>query len=119
MAVTTMRAHNEPATLPFFARLQRAFYVEGRDITDPDVYADLLKGYAVDADVFLDAMLSERAKQAAWQDFTTARRIGITSFPTLLVTDGVRLRLITNGYQPADRLRSIIASALEGFTPAS
>ena len=36
-AVVTVRNLNEKATLPFFARLQRAFYAERVDITDPSV----------------------------------------------------------------------------------
>ncbi len=48
----------------------------------------------------------EAAKQETWRDFATAQRAGITSFPTLIagVGDGAAYALVTQGYQPVDRL---------------
>jgi putative protein-disulfide isomerase len=117
MAIATMRELNEPATLSFLGRLQRAFYAENRDITDPDIYGDLVAGYAVDSASFVERMGSETAKQAAWLDFATARKVGVTQFPSLFVTDGHRTRLITNGYQSAERLTPIVDSALLTWAP--
>ena len=45
IAVTQMRERNEPATLDYFSNVQRAFYAEGKDVTDFDVLTDLAVPY--------------------------------------------------------------------------
>ncbi len=100
MAVVTMRALAPQQTLLFFNRLQRAFYGEAIDITDPSVYGDLLAGFDVDPASFLDRFTTEEIRAAAWRDFSTARSLGISGFPTLLLHDGP-YRRIAAGYRPA------------------
>ena len=117
MAVVTMRALNEPMTLPFFVRLQRAFYAEAVDVTDPDAYPALIEGFEVgDTAVFLETMTGESARAAAWGDFEQSRSMRITGFPTLAIAVNGRLRLLTYGYRPIDALRPIVVSALETRT---
>jgi putative protein-disulfide isomerase len=113
MAVVTMRALHESRTLPFFERIQRAFYAEAVDVTDPDAYPSLLDSFAdVDAPAILEAMTGESARTAAWNDFATSRSIGVTGFPTLALALNGRLRLLTYGYRPVGALRPILSSAL-------
>jgi hypothetical protein len=47
---------------------------------------------------------ADLARQQAWQEFTIARRWGITGFPALLVRDGTELALVTKGCGPAEPL---------------
>lgn len=112
MAVTTMRAVDPAGTLSFFVRLQRAFYAEAIDVTDPDVYPAIAAEFGIDGASFVKQMLTEDAKAAAWADFARARDIGISGFPALLVRVGSRYRLITYGYKPVSMLRPIVQSAL-------
>jgi putative protein-disulfide isomerase len=104
VAVVTMRELNEDETLRFHSRLQRAFYSEGIDITDPAVYPALLDGFDVDPDRFMELFASAETKKAAWRDFTEARSLGASGFPTLLVRDGNEYGIVTRGYVDSDRL---------------
>lgn len=112
VAVVAMRELNEKLTLPWFTRLQRAFYAEAVDVTDPAAYPALLDGFDVDRDRFLEALGSEAMQKAAWRDFSTARAWGIHGFPTLLFRDGDERLVITRGWQPADRLIPALATWL-------
>ena len=98
IAVVTMRHLDPTATFGFFTRLQRAFYAENVDITDPVVYPDLLDGFVVDRGSFLTALASPEMKQAAWQDFEMARRLSVTGFPSLLLRLGEEHLVVTRGY---------------------
>ncbi len=111
VAVVTMRDLHESGTLGYFTDIQRAFYAEGRDVTDFDVLADLVTAYPVDQKVFRSRLESQAAKQSAWADFGRARNWGISGFPALVgELTGDRLALLARGWTRADVIRSRIAS---------
>jgi putative protein-disulfide isomerase len=101
-AVVTMRELRKELELPYFERLQRAFYAENRDITDADVLADLAGEFNVPRATFLAAFASEAMKTETASDFMVAQRIGATGFPTLIAGTGDERgwTLITEGYRP-------------------
>jgi putative protein-disulfide isomerase len=111
-AVVTMRTMAPDETLGFFTRLQRAFYAERVDVTDPDVYAGLLEGFPVDVDAFVTSLGSAEMKAAAEGDFQEAQWLGVTGFPTLLLRDGASTVPLSLGYAPfesvAERLNGLI-----------
>jgi putative protein-disulfide isomerase len=85
-------------------RLQRAFYAEGVDVTDPDVYPSLLDGFEVDRGRFMKLLTSPEMKEKTWQDFAEARRLGVTGFPALLLDEGDRIVAASPGYVPVETL---------------
>jgi putative protein-disulfide isomerase len=112
IAVVTMRQLDESQTLPFHSRLQRAFYAEGIDITDPAAYPDLIAGFEVDADKFTQLLASDDSRTRAWADFAEARSLGVAGFPTLLVRDGQEWTIATRGYVPAANLLPALSNYL-------
>ena len=99
-AIVTMRALAPEAELDWFKRLQRAFYAEGIDITDPAVYPDLVAEFPVDSAAFMGALEVEDSRIAAWEDFEEARVLQANGFPTLLLRTGNDLATVTRGYMP-------------------
>jgi putative protein-disulfide isomerase len=110
-AVVVMRQRNPDAVLPFFERLQQAFYAEGVDITNPAVYPDLLAGFDVESEEFHAALISEPAIEATYTDFGRARGLGASGFPTLFLRAGDEIFLVSRGYAQAD----VLAQALTAF----
>lgn len=106
IAVTAMRSHDETLALTFFSDIQRAFFANGVDITDPSEYRPLLTGYPVDTAGFLDYLVGDEGKQAAWRDFEEARSLGITAFPALFLKLGDELALVTRGWLPFEQLET-------------
>ncbi len=113
-AVVTMRALLPERELALYERLQRAFYAENVDVTDPEQWRPLLEGFDVNPDAFITQAASEQAKQAAWADFAQARQWGISGFPALLVRDGDDLVLVAKGWTPTEPLLEGIAEWLQG-----
>lgn len=112
IAVVAMRELNEPQTLRFHSRLQRAFYAEGIDITDPTVYPGLITDFDVDAEKFTELFASDEMKKRAWDDFSESRSLGVAGFPTLLVREGEEWAVLTRGYAPADKLLPALSDYL-------
>ena len=123
MAVVTAREMAPELALDVYERLQRAFYAETTDITDPGEYQALIEPFAIDTDAFLGAFGSETARWKAWEDFEEARGLGITGFPALLLRTDGDLALVTRGWAPIERLapaieaylRDQLGSAAEGL----
>ena len=105
----------ETEPIAFLHRLQAAFYAENCAVTDAQVLADIAAQSGFDRETFLQAFRGEEAKQETWHDFASAQRAGITGFPTLIagVGEGAPYALVTQGYQPSDRLIPLLARWLE------
>ena len=110
-AVVTMRSVSPNDTLRFLGTVQRAFYAERVDVTDPVVYRDLVADYPVDPDAFVAAVTSPEMVAAAEQDFMEAQWLGVTGFPTLLLRDGATTVPLSLGYAPFER----VAERLNGL----
>ncbi len=116
-AVVTMREMAPDETLRFFTRLQRAFYAERVDVTDPNAYPDLLVGFPVDADEFGANLGSAEMRGAAEKDFQEAQWLGVTGFPTLLLRDGPSTVPLSLGYAPFERVAQRLNALLEKSYP--
>jgi putative protein-disulfide isomerase len=113
-AVATMRQMQPDQTLTFFTRLQRAFYAEAVDVTSPDVYPDLIAEYPVDSDEFMKRLEADDSKQAAWSDFSEARRLGVSGFPALLLRLDDEYLVVARGYMPWEQLEPALSTWLRG-----
>ena len=102
--------------LSYLHLVHQAFYAQNRDITDEEVLGDVAVEAGVQRQEFLNAFRSDDAKQEIWTDFAIAHRAGIRGFPTLLagVGDRAEYAIVTQGYQPADRLVPVLERWLQG-----
>lgn len=109
-AVVMVRERAASDTLAFFHAVQSAFYAHNRDVTDPVVLADIAGGFGWEEAEFLRIHATEETKTEAWTDFTIAQRTGVTGFPTMIAGNGGEdgWALITQGYQPPERVLSTI-----------
>jgi putative protein-disulfide isomerase len=112
-AVVALREVAPAETLRWVARLHRAFYVEGVDVTDLQVFPDLLEGFDVDPERYRQALTDPGTLERTHEDFAEARRYGATAFPTLLFRDGEELGIVTRGYVEWDALEPALTGWLE------
>ncbi len=120
-AVVLARRTSADAALDFLATAHRAFYAEGRDVTKPEVLADLAAELGFDRDAFLSALSDEGLKMETWRDYAIAQRAGATGFPTLIVgpnSDGT-YALVTRGYQDAETVVAAVDGWLAAVRPAA
>lgn len=110
-AAVTMRNLIPDLTFPYFAAMQRAFYTDGRDVTDPATLADLAAPFCADAGLFTAVYAAEEIAQATEADFSLTQALGVSGFPTIVLNDKSGLTALTIGYRPfAD-----LAPALEAW----
>lgn len=112
-AVVAMRELAPHETLRWLERLQRAFYVEGADVTNPEVFPSLVEGFDIDADEFAAALHEDGTIERTQQDFHDAQRLGAMGFPTLLLRDREEHGIITRGFVSWEELEPSLTSWFE------
>jgi putative protein-disulfide isomerase len=89
--------------------LQRAFYVDGRSLSDPATYRKVAAEAGLDADAVV-AFDAPEAHNAAADDFHRSAELGVTGFPTLLAVDGDRVAVLAHGQATADEIDRRLAA---------
>ncbi|WP_374472877.1 DsbA family protein [Phenylobacterium sp.] len=114
-AVVVVRRADPEQALTYLGRVQRAFYAEGRDVTDGDVLADLAAELGLDRDGFLAQWTAEDAGQETWRDYAISQRAGVTGFPTLVAgpNEAGAFGVVTRGYAPPDQVVAVLREWLE------
>lgn len=97
-AVVAMRRTQPALTLDYFARLQKAFYADGVDITSREPLEDLAVKAGVPRAVFAAALDDPDTQKETWSDFLWSHKSGIRGFPTLLIRDGEEWAIVTRGF---------------------
>jgi putative protein-disulfide isomerase len=100
-AVVLARRTSGDLALDYLARVQAAFYAEGRDVTQQAVLIELAGELGLDREAFAAGLEDETLKPETWRDYAVSQRAGVTGFPTLVVgpnADGT-FAPISRGYQ--------------------
>ena len=103
-AVVAGRALDATRALGLMKAIQSAFYRDARNVTLPDVLADIAVDCGYDRQEFLERVESAEIREQTRQDFATAQSLGVTGFPTLGVSYGSQLYLVTSGFVTDDVL---------------
>lgn len=84
-----------------------AYFVDGRDIGDPAVLAELGAGVGLDPAVVARLLAGDADREAVQAQADHARAIGVTGVPTMVIDR----KLAVVGAQPVDALRQALAQA--------
>ena len=120
-AVVLARRTSLDAGLDLLEAVHRAFYAQGRDVTQEETLADIAGEQGFDRAAFRSALADEGLKQETWRDYAISQRAGATGFPTLIVgpnADG-SYALVTRGYNDAETVFHGIDQWLGGVRPAA
>lgn len=91
----------ESAAFEYLGAIQKAFYVESRDITNPEVLASYIEH---DVEAFLAFYHSERAQRLMKHDFAKARSMGANSFPSVVKVDKEGHMVCIKGYRTLEEV---------------
>ncbi len=114
-ATVTVRSMWSQHTWRYFKAVQAAFYAEARDVTRPEVLADIAEQLGLPRADFAKGFASEAMRQATAQDFEQSRDWGITGFPAVVAEKDGALHWVCRGYVPTAQLRL----QAEALLPAS
>lgn len=107
-AVVTVRAMDGSKAYSAYTALQKAFYAEGRDITQERVIAEVIASIGLDIMAFLEMFRSDAMHKAAAADKQKARTYGVSSFPTLIMIDKQGHLSQIRGYKKYEELLALV-----------
>ncbi|MCG6968356.1 MAG: DsbA family protein [Gammaproteobacteria bacterium] len=108
-------------TFDYFKAVQRAFYLEQKNVTRESVLAELLETIGVDGSApqtlsrkapFLQEFRSEACQKMTQAHFHKSREFGVRGFPSMILQHQKKYFLLTSGYRSYDELRSEIEACL-------
>lgn len=112
-ALVAARELDAERVWPLLGLIQRAFYEQGVDVTRAPQLVELAELAGFDRSQFADAFSRADTRAATAADFSWVQDLGIAGFPTLLAERNGQLALLTNGYQPLDRLQPLLGRWLQ------
>ena len=99
-------------TWRYFKAVQEAFYADGKNVTRPEVLADVAQAQGLPRAEFAAAFASTAMRDATKGDFAQSQRWSITGFPALVAEHGDALHLVCRGYTPIATLRQSLSELL-------
>lgn len=108
-------AEIEGVQTPVMSALYRAYFVEGRDIGDAEVLADIADSSGMNASVVMRLLNSDQDKKEIVERDAAARGMGVTSVPTFIVAG----KHAVPGAQPPELWSQVIAELRSGVDPAT
>jgi putative protein-disulfide isomerase len=112
-ALVAARGLDAQAVWRLATLIQRAFYVDGRDVTLVPELVELAEAAGIPRIEFAESFDSQAVRDATAADFDWSRNLGIAGFPTLLAEHEGQLALVTNGFQPIEALSPLLARWLD------
>lgn len=107
-AVVTVRNIKPEIVDQFFKLTQEQFYVDNMDMNAASSYHKNLKTLDIDISVFDAQFSSEDMQKATANDFVQAQKLGVNSFPTILLEYNGQVHKVCNGYRKAAEINAII-----------
>ncbi|MFJ4204842.1 DsbA family protein [Streptomyces sviceus] len=83
--LAALRAQPGVGALDAVEAVQRAWFVDGRGLSDPEVYRDIADELGLDADAVTAAYGAPAGRVKARAGFRALRRLRVLSYPTLLL----------------------------------
>ncbi|MGN9846126.1 DsbA family protein [Nonomuraea sp. H19] len=96
------------------AALQRAFYVDGHSLSEPETYRRLAEDAGLNADALVAAFEAPAARASAEADFRRAAELGVAAFPTLLAVADDRAVTLASGNATADEVDQRLSALRAG-----
>ncbi|MGF6393868.1 DsbA family protein [Pseudomonas plecoglossicida] len=112
-ALVTARELDAERVWPLLKLIQRSFYEQGVDVTTAPQLVELAEQAGFDRASFAEALTRADTRAATAADFSWVQDLGIAGFPTLLAERNGQLALLTNGYQPLERLQPLLGRWLQ------
>lgn len=107
-AVITVSEIHADHTLPFFKRLQEAFYREQRNVADVAVLTELAGEFSVEPGDFVSRFDSDELRNKTASHFQHTRQAEVRGFPTLVISKGKAFKMLAHGYRPYEDIRQEI-----------
>lgn len=104
-ALTLAKTLDKNKVFSYLKEIQNAFFVEGRDIKDKNLYAELAEKVGYDKDLFNSKWDTVELEKETQNAFAKVRELGVRSFPTVILDIDGNLSLLNQGYATKENMK--------------
>ena len=108
--VTVRELWGDEQSFEYLHHIQKAFYVEGRDITKLYLLSELVKETGGNVKDFQDFYQTPRAEILMQHDFSKARSMGANAFPSVVIIDKDGHMVCQKGYRSILEMKKLLES---------
>jgi len=110
-AVVLFQTLNRDMCFDFVKRIQEAFFINGEDMNDISVYSKIAESFGISKEDFEKKILSQELREETFEYFNKGEKLGVQSFPTIILEKDNKRTIIAQGYSNFVELDKIL---LEG-----
>lgn len=114
MAITLIQKLRPENTLDYIKKFYHAFYFEGKNTNDLQLYADLAALYGITPQEFLTALREPELEQITRRGFQLANELGAELYPSVIGVKDDIPQLLSQAYVPYEQLREQIITWQQG-----
>lgn len=110
LALTAFKqfANNSEQHFAFAHRMQVLHYQQGVDLNKESVYSQLAEEFGLNFEEFLSVIKSPRTKSMMYKEFLHVSELGATGFPTTILENEGKVRVLAEGYADYETLLRIL-----------
>ena len=99
--------------LELASSMQKAFYQDGKSLSDDDTYRDIALAHHLDPDEVIERMKTKETIHEAYADFAKVHQLHVNGYPTLLLKKGNEYFSLGGGAMTAEKLEARLKELLE------
>ncbi len=103
---SALRSFAPERSLNLASSMQRAFYYEGKSLSDPATYQEIAIAHNLDPEAVLARFDDVTSTKDAQADFMKVQQLGVHSYPTLLLQKGNEYIGLGGGVMTADKIEA-------------
>ncbi len=103
IAIETFKHFNALKAIEFAELVQTAYYLEGKDLRDTNVYLTLIKQFNINEADFLSKFRSEEMRKAASDGYQQAANYGVTGYPNVIMVWKDKYYMVAKGFTNYDQ----------------
>ena len=112
IAYKAAQMQNQDLADKFLRRLREAAAAERKPIHKVEIQLELAKEVGLNSDKLLESIESGKAREAFLLELNMGRKLGITGFPTFVISSNKGKSIRLHGYQRYERFEQVFESLL-------
>ncbi len=115
IALEAFKAFNTKDVVEFSHAIQLAYFVDGKDLRDEDVYKQLIKPYGINEAEFIKKLNSEDMRKQTTDWFQTTANWGVTGYPMVILVRNGKYYAIAKGFTDLATLKQTTATVVATY----
>lgn len=112
IALETFKTFNQLDAVKFGHQIQEAYFIEGLDLRNDQVYSQLIKPYQIDSAAFIAKLNSEEVKKTTFDWYQKTAAWGVTGYPTVILVHQSKYYAIARGFSTLTELEATIKGVI-------